>query len=116
VCLEANTRSHALVHAAGAFTLNILADEQAELGKKFAYDRQARNAPQIHAPGFVTERGALILYNILGYFECEVAAEYPGGDHTIFLARVVNAQVEASRAGPLVYYNGKWSGLGEGER
>jgi flavin reductase (DIM6/NTAB) family NADH-FMN oxidoreductase RutF len=111
VCLEKNTRSHALVHNAGQFALNILSAAQAELGKAFAYDRAARSTPTQLAETFIHASGALLFTNAPGYFVCRVVAEYPGGDHTIFLAEVQDAQLHADNPEPLVYYAGEWHAL-----
>ncbi len=108
VCLEKNARSHALIHAVGTFALNILAATQVELGKKFSYDRAARSAPQEHAAGTVSARGEFLLDDSPAYLECRVVAEYAGGDHTIFLAEVTDANVQADNADPLLYYHSQW--------
>lgn len=111
VSLEKNARSHQLVHEAGTFALSILSDTQIELGKKFAYDREARNAPRDYAAYWTSERGELLFQDALGYFECRVTAEYPGGDHTIFLAEVVACALNESAASPLVYVKSEWKTL-----
>ncbi len=108
VCLEKDMRSHQLVHSAGTFALSILSAQQVELGKQFAYDRAARSQPQALAAHRITTGGELVLEHALGYFECEVAAEYPGGDHTIFLAEVSSASTRDTDAGPLLYYQSRW--------
>lgn len=109
VCLEKNARSHQLVREAGTFALNILSDAQVELGKKFAYDRAARNAPAGYASHWISERGELLFHGALGYFECRVVAEYAGGDHTIFLANVLHTALTESSDTALVYFMGEWS-------
>jgi flavin reductase len=111
VCIEKGARSHDLVHSAGAFALNILTDRQRDLGERFAYDREARSHPDAYAEGYVGLTGALILKESLGFLECRVTAEYPGGDHTIFIGEVVNAHVNEAAGGPLLYYGGRWPGL-----
>lgn len=108
VCLEKNARSHELVHRAQAFGLNILSEDQEELGKKFAYDREARQHPEQHAQTLPGQSGALVFAGSLGWFECRVVAEYPGGDHTIFLAEVTHAEVGEAEARPLLYYASRW--------
>lgn len=110
VCLEKDARSHHLVHHAQTFALSILSDAQIEIGKKFAYDRDARNTPREHAPHLITARGELVLDDSLGYFESRVTAEYDGGDHTIFLAQVVNMHLGAD-ANPLIYFKSNWVNL-----
>lgn len=113
VCLEQNARSHTLVHAAGAFVLNILAEQQAALGQVFAYDRAARSAPLDFAAVESMTDGGVVLDGSLGWIDCRVVAEYPGGDHTIFLAEVLSAAVAPTSSSPLIYYETHWLGLPE---
>lgn len=110
VCLEKNARSHELLQRAKTFALVILSASQAELGKRFAFDRAARNTPREQAATRVSERGELLFDGTLGYAECNVVAEYEGGDHTIFLGEVVNAKLEETTK-PLIYYESGWSTL-----
>ncbi len=104
VCIEKNAQSHAAVHAAGVFVLNILSAAQVELGQRFAFDREARQHPQDFTTGYQGQTGALILRDSPAFLECRVVAEYPGGDHTIFIGEVVNAGQVDGAAGPLLYY------------
>ncbi len=108
VCIEKNAQSHGLVHASGVFALNILGDAQRELGERFAYDREVRSHPADFVRGVVGQTGALLFQDALAFLECRVVAEYPGGDHTIFIGEVVNAQVQETRMGPLIYYDRKF--------
>ena len=115
VCIEKGARSHDLVHSAGAFALNILTDRQRDLGERFAFDREARSHPDAFVEGYAGLTGALVFKESLGFLECRVTAEYPGGDHTIFVGEVVNAHVNEAASGPLLYYRGRWPGLLENE-
>ena len=103
-------RSHELVHGAQPFALNILSDAQMELGKTFAYDRAARNSPRAQAPSTLTEHGELLFPNALANLECRVVAEYPGGDHTIFLGEVVSAALDTGE-NPTLYFESPWRTL-----
>jgi flavin reductase (DIM6/NTAB) family NADH-FMN oxidoreductase RutF len=107
VCLEKNARSHELLQHAKTFALMILSDVQAELGKRFAYDRAARNTPREQAATRLSERGELLFEETLAFCECQVVAEYEGGDHTIFMGEVVNAGLESS-SDPLIYFESQW--------
>ncbi len=104
VCIEQHAQSHGFMHTAGVFTLNILSAEQVELGQRFAFDRDARTHPADFVEGYVGQTGGLIFSQAPAFLECRVVAEYPGGDHTIFLGEVVNAGVTKATAGPLLYY------------
>jgi flavin reductase len=111
VCIEQNARSIELVRTARTFALNILNDRQRELGERFAYDREARSHPEALVEGYTGRTGALIFKESLGFLECRVTAEYPGGDHTIFIGEVINAQLKETTDGPLLYYGGRWLNL-----
>ncbi len=111
VCIEKNAHSHHLLHSTRAFALNILSDAQRELGERFAFDRAARSRPSDFVKGYLGETGSLIFYDSLGFLECRVTDEYPGGDHTIFLAEVINAEAKEGPAGPLIYFESKWLSL-----
>ncbi len=114
VCIEKSAHSHALLKRAGAFALNILSEDQRELGERFAYDREARRHPTELVQGTIAQTGALIFAESLGFLECRVRAEYKGGDHTIFLGEVVNAELKQTNKGPLLYYGSQWLGLPSG--
>ncbi len=111
VCIEKNAYSHRLVHLNRAFVLNILSDAQRELGERFAFDRAARSHPADFVKGDIGQTGALIFHESLGFLECRVTDEYPGGDHTIFLAEVIAAEAKEPGTGPLIYFESKWLGL-----
>lgn len=115
VCIEKNARSHDLLRRAGAFALNILADKQRDLGERFAYDREARSRPEILVRGHPGQTGAMVFDESLGFLECRITAEYPGGDHTIFVGQVLSAELNGSGKEPLVYYGGRWLRLPDPE-
>ncbi len=49
--------------------------------------------------------GQPVLHNTLLSLECREWAEYPGGDHTIFVGEVVN--INASEGAPAAFFNGQ---------
>jgi flavin reductase (DIM6/NTAB) family NADH-FMN oxidoreductase RutF len=107
VCVEKTARAHEELVKANAFVVNILTREQEDLSNLFAKRREPvaeslRGVPL--RPGMT---GAPIIGAALAYLECETAERLDGGDHTIFLGRVVAG--EGSNDGsPLLYYNGKY--------
>ncbi len=111
VCIEKNAYSHGLLQQTQKFALNILGGEQAELGRRFAFDREARGRPMELVPGHKGATGAWIFERSLGFLECRVTAEYPGGDHTIFIGEVIGAEVKESADGPLIYYESRFIDL-----
>lgn len=63
------------------FTVNILGAEQEHVAQYFA----GREEPE---PGWVDGETAPRLQGVLAYLSCTPWAEYPGGDHTLFLGEV----------------------------
>lgn len=111
VCVEKKGRTHTLLQNSKNFTLSILNEAQTELGKKFAYDHEARANPRAHAPLTTTTTGAPVLKDSLGYLDCRIVEHYEGGDHTIFIGEVMDAGLGTGDAKPLMYYGGKFISL-----
>jgi 4-nitrophenol 2-monooxygenase / 4-nitrocatechol 4-monooxygenase, reductase component len=99
VCIEKSVKSHEAIRAAGKFGVSILSAEQTDVSGRFASRSDDKFA------GVETTRGALgvpLIANALTTLECELRETLPGGDHTIFVGEVVDAQ---TREGiPLLYF------------
>jgi flavin reductase (DIM6/NTAB) family NADH-FMN oxidoreductase RutF len=98
---------HELVRSAGGFAVSFLGAEQQDLAQHFA-----RGVPPIalwHGVETVdTPRGPL-LEGALGWLQCELVAEHPAGDHTLFVGGVERA--DPGTAGPpLIRLGGDYSG------
>jgi flavin reductase (DIM6/NTAB) family NADH-FMN oxidoreductase RutF len=103
VCVERTADTEPVIREAGAFAINILPEERGEvLARRFAEtDRHARFSGVAHRPG---STGAPILDRALAWLDCTVHEVVPGGDHTIFLGKVVAG--DAGEGAPLIYYRG----------
>jgi len=88
------------------FGISILSSSQEEHSRLFAKKDSERPA-SIYFEGPV---GQPLLKNALAYLECETVEIYPGGDHQIFLGKVLSADtVEAKTGiGPVLYFRGKY--------
>jgi flavin reductase (DIM6/NTAB) family NADH-FMN oxidoreductase RutF len=64
-------------------------------------------------PYLTGSTGAPIIVGALAWVECEIAERIPGGDHTIFIGRVVDLAVARPDAGPLLFYSGRYRHLAE---
>jgi flavin reductase (DIM6/NTAB) family NADH-FMN oxidoreductase RutF len=86
------------------FSVNILAADQQELSMIFA--GQSKNQQEI-----VFDRldGIPVLPGATAQITCEVSAEHVEGDHTLFIGRVININLEDSD--PLIYFSGKYRSL-----
>ncbi|MFR9776117.1 flavin reductase family protein [Micromonospora sp. MS34] len=86
-CVHANSRALAAVRARGAFAVNVLAADQADLCRAFAARETAGFGTVAHRPG---PTGSPVIGGSLAYLDCRVRDLYPGGDHQIVLGEVVD--------------------------
>ncbi len=93
---------------AGHFVVNVLAEEQLGLSRRFASRRDDKFDEGDWLPG---EGGAPVLGGCAAVFECEVATRQDAGDHVLFIGHVL-ALAQADRL-PLVYQAGHYHGLGD---
>ncbi|RAG82154.1 flavin reductase [Streptacidiphilus pinicola] len=100
---------------AGAFCVNVLADDQGELCRSFAVsastgaDKFAGVAWQA-APATGSPR----LEGALAWVDCTIHAVHTGGDHLIVLGRIRElAAPRGEQAGPLVFYRSNFRQLRE---
>lgn len=115
VCVERTLRSHELIERSGVFAVNILTLEHRPLAERFAGmvpDVEDRFEGITYR---TAETGSPILPGVLAWLDCRVWAAYDGGDHTIFVGEVVDADVP-DEGEPLLYCRRNWSRLGTSDR
>ena len=100
-CPALTSSSWPLIRAAGRFTVNILAEDQQELCRRFAVTGGDKFAGVDWRPG---ANGAPVLDGMLAWIECELETELPGGDHTVAVGRVTAAVQARTGTGPLLYF------------
>jgi len=89
---------------APAYAINVLRDDQRELSQHFA-GAQGAKWTDVHWQAGVT--ASPLLDAVLATFECEPFARHDGGDHEIFVGRVV-ALTHDECAQPLVFFRGDY--------
>ncbi len=110
ICVAHKAQSYPAIQAGGKFAVNVLGRDQEAVSRRFA--SSTLSGPE-KFEGIDYRQGALglpLLKDALAELECRVVHAYPGGDHTIFVARVEAGDSRAD-AGlePLVYYRGQYS-------
>lgn len=108
-CVDRRGSAHEQLMTASSFAVNILAEDQAAVSQTFARHGIEDMGDVAHTPG---RTGAPIIEGVLAWVECEIAERFPGGDHTIFIGRVVDLQVARPEAPPLLFYAGRYRSLG----
>lgn len=89
----------------GRFCVNVLAHDQHDVSELFAAPGADRFADVTWAP---SPLGAPILADVSAWVDCELAAEYDGGDHTIAVGAVRALEADPHRH-PLIYYRGRYA-------
>src|SRR5260370_25389510 len=72
----------------GVFAVNILTNQQEDFSRCFATSSEERYTYFCHASFHEAATGSPILDGALAFIDTRVVAEYPGGDHLIFLGQV----------------------------
>jgi flavin reductase (DIM6/NTAB) family NADH-FMN oxidoreductase RutF len=99
VCIEKTVKTHEAIRAAGRFGVSILASMQKDVSGKFASKAEDKFAGvNIHRG----ENGVPLIDGAICTLECRVHELLAGGDHSIFVGEVLDAQT--SDGAPLVYY------------
>jgi flavin reductase (DIM6/NTAB) family NADH-FMN oxidoreductase RutF len=90
------------------FAVNILAEEQVELSRRFASQVPNKFSDlEVHA-GL---EGLPLIAGCAARLECRAAARHNGGDHVLFIGQVERFEYDA-RKRPLVFYAGRYHAAG----
>jgi flavin reductase (DIM6/NTAB) family NADH-FMN oxidoreductase RutF len=89
ICVDLYSTALPFIRASGNFAVNILTSEQEALSRCFATTSEERYEHFCHASYHCAATGSPILDGALAFIDSRIVAEYPGGDHVIFLAQVV---------------------------
>lgn len=102
------TRLHDALDGTDAFTVHLLASDQAALAAHFARPDLDAEAQMASVPA---SADPLRLDGTLGTLVCAVSARITAGDHTVVLGEVT--EIAAGReAPPLLYYRQSYRGVG----
>ena len=92
------------------FAVNILAEDQEGLSRLFASPERSSGLQAIRSlGGGYGSTGAPLAAGALAVIECELEEIYAGGDHDLYLGRVVAIRMGDTRKGPLVYHEGGYT-------
>jgi len=89
------------------FAVNILSDENLPLSQRLS----RKGERHLHDEPLLSSAYDLpLLGHALAHFECRVEARHEGGDHVIFVGRVLSFGHQDHRK-PLLYYRGRYRSL-----
>src|SRR5579885_3403965 len=108
ICVDKKAESYPCFEESKVFTVNILADDQEDISRRFAVSGGEKFEGVAYRRG---ANGAPILNGTLAHLECKLYAAYDGGDHTIYLGLIEEA--ETREAKPLLFFRGGYRELGD---
>jgi flavin reductase (DIM6/NTAB) family NADH-FMN oxidoreductase RutF len=106
--LRETSSSLAAFSATRRFAVNVLAEAQVDLSRRFAARGEHKFADGAWA---LSELGNPVLAGCAAVFECESHAQHDLGDHRLFIGRVLAC--EESALPPLLFRAGHYHLLGE---
>lgn len=114
ICVEHQAEMFNVMSDTDDFAINILSSLQETVSRRFAGGGQE---DRFGGVGYsVSPQGLAILEGALAYIECTKFAQYPLGDHSLFVARVTGGGTteDPAHSRPLIYYRGGYAGLSPG--
>jgi flavin reductase (DIM6/NTAB) family NADH-FMN oxidoreductase RutF len=106
VSVDREAEMHDAILRTKEFVVNILASPQEALARRFADEHEDR----FEGIGYhLSPDGLILLDGALAHIECQRQADYPGGDHTIVVGRVIGGNTHQGR--PLLYYRGGYAAI-----
>jgi flavin reductase (DIM6/NTAB) family NADH-FMN oxidoreductase RutF len=112
ICVDLAASMHDPIHEAGLFAVNVLTSQQRPIADLFAR-RGELTEPMGGVPFNVGGTGSPLLEDTLAWFECEVWREYEGGDHTIYVGRVVDMALLQPDGEPLLFFGARYRAPGD---
>lgn len=106
ICIERASVVHDLFVQSGVFAVNVLSADQEDLSTGFASNSPERFDNFCGVASHPAATGAPIFDTCLAWVDCRVTQVFPGGDHSIFLGRVV--ALGSGSGLPLLYYRSRY--------
>lgn len=109
VLFSVDRRAHSLnaMREARGFGINILGQDQRDLSDRFARALDDKWSAVEHRLG---AHDVPLLEGALAHLECVPHAIHDGGDHEIFIARVLRVSAVSAEA-PLIFFRGRYHAL-----
>jgi flavin reductase (DIM6/NTAB) family NADH-FMN oxidoreductase RutF len=105
--LRLNSANLPVFEAAERFVVNVLAEAQVELSRKFAthLDDKFDGVPYA-----LSQHGHPLIHGATAWFECRTLSKQIAGDHCLFIAEV--ERFTTSETAPLLFHAGGYFALG----
>ena len=105
--LRLNSPSLSVFEQAPRFVINVLAEAQVEVSRRFAAPLADKFDGVAHAEN---QWGLPLLHGASAWLECRTLSQQIAGDHCLFIAEV--ERFSATEAAPLLFHSGGYFALG----
>lgn len=107
-CAGKSSSTWPRIENSGAYAVNVLAEDGAEVSKVFAAKDADRFAQLDYREGAT---GSPILEDALAYLDCEIESKHDAGDHILVVGRVVDLGIQRDEDRPLIFFRGGYGNL-----
>ena len=104
VCIDRGAASHDKLIAAETFAISMLAEDQADIARRFAAEPVETRFEDVAWRN--ASDGSPVLEGAAAWLECLTSGVMPGGDHSIVLGRVIASG--SSDRGALLFFRGDY--------
>ena len=106
VCVAHSTNTHEFLAKTGCFGVNILGQDQEEVGAYFAKRPEERKGGVDYSFS-QGEDGLPVLDHAMVYMGCQIIGSHIYGDHTIYLGEVTEIR-KTDVETPLLFFKSRW--------
>ena len=112
VSVDLRARMHHALGATGLFAVSVLSADQEDIARFFADKTRAQGVAEFDSVAWLPGRytGVPLIAGALATFECEVWRTYDGGDHSIFVGRLLSVDWRSDDEA-LLFLNGRFRRL-----
>jgi flavin reductase (DIM6/NTAB) family NADH-FMN oxidoreductase RutF len=110
ICIDKKSESYPCFDESKVFNVNILNTDQEDISRRFA-SNSISGPKKFEGTSYrIGANGVPILTGALAYLECRVTAAFDGGDHTIYVGEI--EQADAVEGEPLLFFRGGYRAIG----
>lgn len=116
-CVAGTATMHGAISRAGGFAVSVLDASQEHLARYFTDKRRPRGPAQFDAVDCRRgpHTGAPLMSGALAWLECSLTDSHEGGDHSIFVGRVLGSS-RGTGSEALLHFGGAYERVASGAR
>jgi flavin reductase (DIM6/NTAB) family NADH-FMN oxidoreductase RutF len=111
VCIDHRSETNAAMRESGLFAVNVLAEDQEDVSRRFAAPGRAKSDGFPFAEG---RHGLPLVAGALAHVECRVRSFHDEGDHAVWVGEVRSLDARPGR--PLLHHAGAYARIEGAER